>query len=89
MTFSSARTSVPDKLTKGAYVPAQTLSYELGQIYDEHLVGLTRGTMDTEKRKRFHEQFQWFGVAALILLLAEMLIPPYRRAERTPPEVTS
>ncbi len=65
--------------TNGAYVPAQTLSYDLGQIYDDHLVKLTQGEINTEKRRRFKERFQWFGGLGLALLLTEMLIPPYAR----------
>jgi len=66
--------------TSGAYVPAQTRAYDLGQIYDEHLVKMTRGEIRSEKRKRFREQFQLFGGIGLTLLLLEMMIPEYRTA---------
>lgn len=74
--------------TNGAYVPAQTLNYDLGQIYDDHLVQLTQGEISSEKRKRFREQFQWFAMAGLLILLLDMIIPPYtistgRTNERT------
>ncbi|MEQ9409761.1 MAG: VWA domain-containing protein [Fuerstiella sp.] len=75
--------------TQGAYVPAQTLSYDLGQIYDDVLVRLTQGEIDSEKRKRFREQFQWFGGLGLILLLAEMLVPGCRRENRPAVEAPS
>ena len=63
--------------TGGAYVPAQTRAYDLGQIYDEHLAQLTRGEIRAEKRKRFAERFQVFVCLGLGLLLVEMLVPRY------------
>lgn len=69
--------------TSGAYIPAQTLSYDLGRIYDDQLAKLTAGDISTEKRKRFHERFQWFGICGLLLLLVEMMIHPYRRTDTT------
>jgi len=63
--------------TQGAYVPAQTLSYDLGKIYDDQLARLTRGDIRSDKRKRFREQYQWFAGLGLILLLVEMMIPAY------------
>ena len=65
--------------TRGAYVPAQTLSYDLGQIYDDHLVKLTQGEINTEKRRHLQERFQWFGAAGLLLLLWDVLLPSYRK----------
>ena len=64
--------------TSGAYVPARTFSYDLGQIYDDQLAQLAQGELSSEKRQRFREQFQWFGGLALMLLLTEMLVPAYR-----------
>ena len=64
--------------TRGAYIPAQTRNYDLGQIYDDQLAKLTQGEINVEKRKRFREQYQWFALAGLILLLSEMCISSYR-----------
>ena len=75
--------------TLGAYIPAQTLSYDLGQIYDDQLAKLTQGEINTEKRKRFHEQYQLFGVLGLLLLLIEMSIPAYRRTPVETAEVVT
>ena len=60
--------------TSGAYIPARTMAYDLGQIYDDHLSNLTRSEMRTEKRKRYREQFQWFTAIAFVLLASESLI---------------
>ena len=64
--------------TDGAYIPAGTQAYDLGQVYADHLAGLTRSEYQAEKRKRYHEQFQWFVGFGLLLLLLEMGIPGYR-----------
>ena len=56
--------------TGGAYIPAGTQAYDLGQVYADHLAGLTRSEYQAEKRKRYREQFQWFvGLGVLLLLL--------------------
>jgi Ca-activated chloride channel family protein len=70
--------------TGGAYVPARTRAYDLGQIYEEHLVGLTRGDVYAEKRKRYRERFQWFVCLGLGFLLLEMMIPRHRRKTAVP-----
>jgi Ca-activated chloride channel homolog len=65
--------------TSGAYIPARTRTYDLGQIYEDHLAGLTRGEIQAEKRKRYAERFPWFVFAGLAALLAEMLVARYPR----------
>jgi Ca-activated chloride channel family protein len=69
--------------TGGAYIPAQTRAYDLGQIYDSHLAELTRGELGTERRKRYRERFQWFLAAGLACLALEMLLPAYARAPQS------
>lgn len=63
----------------GAYIPAGTRAYDLGQIYSEYLAGLARSEIQAEKRKRYAEQFQWFVCLGVGLLLLEMAVPSYRR----------
>ena len=63
--------------TRGAYIPAKTRAYDLGQVYSDHLAGLSRGQIHTEKRKRYGEKFQLFLCLGLGLLLLEMMIPSY------------
>ncbi len=64
--------------TGGAYIPAGTRAYDLGQVYADHLAGLTRAEYQAEKRKRYREQFQLFVCLGLALLLLEMGIAGYR-----------
>jgi len=66
--------------TGGAYIPAGTQAYDLGQVYADHLAGLTRGEYQAEKRKRFRERFQWFVCLGVVLLLLEMSVASYREA---------
>jgi Ca-activated chloride channel family protein len=67
--------------TSGAYIPAKTRAYDLGQVYSQHLAGLTRGEISAEKRKRYRERFQLFVVLGLAALLLEMVVPRYPRVE--------
>ena len=77
--------------TGGAYIPAGTRAYDLGQVYHDHLAGLARGEIHSEKRKRYREQFQLFVCLGVALLLVEMAVPGYRRptAEPNPGEEQS
>lgn len=57
-------------ITSGAYIPAQTKLYDLGQIYAENLQNLRRGEMFTEKRKRANERFQIPASIGVLFLIA-------------------
>ncbi len=63
--------------SKGAYIPAGTRAYDLGQIYEDHLAGLAQGELNVEKRKRHRDQFQLFLCIGIVLLLVEMAIPTH------------
>ncbi|MEW6746410.1 MAG: VWA domain-containing protein [Planctomycetota bacterium] len=65
--------------TGGAYVPAKTQVYDLGEVYEKHLASLESGEISAEKRKRYRERFQIFLGLGLVLLLAEAVVGPYRR----------
>jgi len=69
--------------TKGAYIPAKTRAYDLGEVYEERLTGLTEGEISTERHKQYRERFQLFILLGLGLLLLEMLIPRYPRSVRS------
>lgn len=70
--------------TRGAYIPAQTLSYDLGQIYDDQLAKLAQGEIQAKKQRRFREQFQWFAGIGLVLLLIDAMMPAYAAKEELP-----
>lgn len=65
--------------TSGAYVPARTGTYNLGQVYTDHLENLRAAELSTEKRRRFVEQFQWFAAAGLVLLALSRVVDSTRR----------
>lgn len=70
--------------TGGAYIPAKTRAYDLGQIYEDHLAGLHRGEIQSEKRKQYAERFQLFACLGLGLLVVETLISRYPRPLTSP-----
>jgi Ca-activated chloride channel family protein len=70
-------------VTSGAYIPAQTRNYDLGQIYSDNLEKLRRGELFVEKRKRFYERFQIPAGIAVLLLLIEQAIASYSPREST------
>jgi Ca-activated chloride channel homolog len=70
-------------VTSGAYIPAQTRNYDLGQIYSDNLEKLRRGELFVEKRKRFYERFQIPAGIAVVLLLIEQAIASYSPKEST------
>ena len=65
--------------TNGVYVPAGTKSYDLGELYTDHLQKLRSGDGETQQRVRRSEQFQWFLGLALIALLIDFCVSPHRR----------
>jgi len=68
--------------TGGAYVPAGTSAYDLGQIYHDHLAKLTADKFKSEKRRRHREQFQWFLGLGVVLLMVEAAVPAHRRTQQ-------
>ena len=64
----------------GAYVPVRTGTYDLGQVYTDHLADLRAGALEDQERRRYREQYQLFVALGLALLLLSMLVSPYRRA---------
>jgi Ca-activated chloride channel family protein len=70
--------------TEGAYVPAETRAYDLGQVYDDVLADLSRSEYHSETRRQLLERFQWPLAAGILLLMIEMMIPAYPRLNQLP-----
>jgi hypothetical protein len=71
-------------ITEGVYVPAKTLAYDLGQVYDDVLVDLRRAEYQSQTRRRLLERFQWPLAVGIILLMIEMMIPAHPRPNQLP-----
>jgi len=63
--------------THGAYVPARTRAYDLGELYADHLAKMRGADGATQKRMRLSEQYQWFLGLAVLCLIADLLLPLY------------
>ena len=70
-------------LTGGAYIPAGTTAYDLGQVYEDHLADLSRSEIQSGKKKRYREQFQLFLCLGILCLAVEMAVPSYSRNHST------
>jgi Ca-activated chloride channel family protein len=73
--------------TGAAHVAVGTKAYDLGQIYEDNLAELARGKGYSEKRKRHREQFQLFVCLGMVLLMANMAVPDYRRTNNHSQEI--
>lgn len=62
------------RLTGGAYVPAGTRAIELDRIYTEKIAPKARRQTVATTRERFIHRYQWFVLAAVGLIGAEMLL---------------
>lgn len=60
-------------ITEGAYIPAGTGVLDLKSIYDAHIAGLTRGTMDGEGRTVRNDAYQFTLILALLFLVAAVV----------------
>lgn len=66
--------------TNGVYVPAGTKSYDLGELYTNHLQKLHSGEGESQQRVRRSEQYQWFLGLAAVALLIDCCTASYGRA---------
>jgi Ca-activated chloride channel family protein len=68
--------------TGGAYVPAGTGVLDLQSIYETHIAGLTRGSLDGQSRAIRGEAYQLAVLAALVLLVAAVAVASGRGARK-------
>lgn len=66
------------KITGGAYVPAGTRTIELDRIYTEKIAPKTRRQTALTKRERLIHRYQWFVLAACVLIALDGLIREHR-----------
>ncbi len=75
--------------TNGVYIPAGTRSYDLGELYAQHLHGRTGDQSETQQRIRKSERFQIFLSITLLALLADLCIGRYSTATRLAPSTSA
>jgi len=63
--------------TAGVYIPAGTRSYDLGQLYADHLQGRRGNEAEGQKRVRRAERYQIFLAISLVALLTNWCWSPY------------
>lgn len=80
--------------TSGVYIPAGTKAYDLGELYTGHLQGRRGSESASQQRIRRSEQYQIFLAIALLALLMDLCVSPYRptvllpMAEPKPPAMS-
>lgn len=65
--------------TSGVYIPAGTRSYDLGELYENHLQGRRNAEATGQQRIRRSERYQTFLAIAFLALLFDLCIPLYKR----------
>jgi len=65
--------------TSGVYVPAGTKAYDLGELYSNHLKNRQAQDEATQERSRRSEQYQIFLAIAIVALLIDLFLSPYRK----------
>lgn len=66
--------------TNGVYIPAGTRSYDLGDLYTQHLQGRTGDESETQNRIRKSERFQIFLSISLLAFLVDLWVSRYSKA---------
>ena len=67
--------------TSGIYIPAGTRSYDLGQLYADHLQGKRGKDVEGQKRTRRGERYQIFLAIALLALVIDWCLSSYAKKE--------
>ena len=70
------------KETDGFYLPL-TGARSMDVLYERGLAPLPKSESATRTIRQYHERFQWFIGAAILLLLAEMLFPERSQSPRS------
>ena len=57
---------------EGAYIPAGTNAFDLGQIYDDLIANAQKRQLEAQTSMQYEEKYQIFIILAIVLLLVEM-----------------
>ena len=66
--------------TGGFYVPLHGAG-AMDVLYDRGIAPLPKSTSDQKMIRQYHEQFQWFLVPAIVLLIVEFLLPERKKSQ--------
>jgi len=66
--------------TSGVYIPAGTKTYDLAELYNQHLQGRRGDESESQTRVRKSERFQVFLLMSLLALVADLSLSRYRVA---------
>ena len=69
-------------LTGGNYVRSVTGDMDLKKIYEEVREKMEAGELQSTKRRRWEERFQWFLFGSLLLVTLEALLPERKRLSK-------
>lgn len=67
--------------TSGVYIPAGTRSYDLGQLYADHLQGRRGKDAEAQKRTRRGERYQIFLAIALLAFVTDWCLSSYSKRD--------
>ncbi len=72
--------------TGGSYVRSVTGDMDLKKIYEEQICEkMEAGELNSTKRRRWEERFQWFLFAGILLFCLEALLPERKRPAKEKP----
>jgi Ca-activated chloride channel family protein len=65
---------------EGAFIPAGTKQFDLGRIFNDVVAADQRADLESTEIRITTPRFQWLAGLALLLLLADILVPTRRRS---------
>src|SRR5437867_1143223 len=69
--------------TPGGFYRRLAGANTMNVLYERGLAPLPKSDLASQKIKRYHERFQWFLGLAVVLLLAEMLVPERKETRKS------
>jgi Ca-activated chloride channel family protein len=68
---------------EGAFIPAGTKQFDLGKIFNDVVAADQRADLESTEIRITTPRFQWLAGLALVLLLADFLVPTRRKSLRS------
>lgn len=74
-TMGEAQLRAMARVSDGVYVPARTDAIALDELFEAEILDKPRRELETEQGERKADRYAWFALLAVLLLIAEMVIP--------------